>query len=147
MGWRGWHEVRLGAASLALTLPLLLTSAHALAADPVTIEQKIDGMTALADWVEAEDAEKGAPVVLLLHGTLADKDQELIDALGSSPPRLSPDAYYRIDRHDLAAPVPLHFGECALNGRVQDLLEWCRRNVSAVQVDTRICSARGALYK
>lgn len=81
VGWRGWHEVRLGAASLALTLPLLLTSAHALAADPVTIEQKIDGMTALADWVEAEDAEKGAPVVLLLHGTLADKDQELIDAL------------------------------------------------------------------
>ena len=73
--------------------------------------------------------------------------QELIDALGSSPPRLSPDAYYRIDRHDLAAPVPLHFGERALNGRVQDLLEWCRRNVSAVQVDTRICSARGALYK
>ncbi len=59
----------------------LLLTAGVEAAEPTVIEQKIGGLTALADWVQADDAEPGAPVVLLLHGTLADKDQELIDAL------------------------------------------------------------------
>lgn len=54
-------------------------SAHA--AEPVTVEQQISGLTAVADWVAAEDAVAGDPVVLLLHGTLADKDQELVDTL------------------------------------------------------------------
>lgn len=65
-------------ASLAAGL-LLATGVEA--AEPTVIEQKIGGLTALADWVEADDAEAGAPVVLLLHGTLADKDQELVDTL------------------------------------------------------------------
>jgi len=64
-----------------LFLCLTFSGPAALAADPVTVEHRIGNLTALADWVEADDAEAGAPVVLLLHGTLADKDQELIDTL------------------------------------------------------------------
>lgn len=58
-----------------------LISGSAVAAEPVVVEQKIGNLTALADWVQADDAEAAAPVILLLHGTLADKDQELIDTL------------------------------------------------------------------
>ncbi|WP_416896401.1 MAG: alpha/beta hydrolase [Minwuia sp.] len=58
-----------------------LLAGGALAADPVTVEQTIGGRTALADWVEGDGAEAGTPVVLLLHGTLAHRDQELIDTL------------------------------------------------------------------
>lgn len=59
----------------------LLLGWTAQAAEPVTVTQKIGPLTALADWVAADDAEADAPVILLLHGTLADKDQELIDTL------------------------------------------------------------------
>lgn len=67
--------------SILFGAALALLTGSALAAEPVVIEQPINGLTAVADWVKAEDAEAGAPVVLLLHGTLADKDQELIDTL------------------------------------------------------------------
>lgn len=59
----------------------LLLGWTAQAAEPATVTQKIGPLTALADWVAADDAEADAPVILLLHGTLADKDQELIDTL------------------------------------------------------------------
>jgi len=86
----------------------------ALAAEPVTVEQKIGDNTALADWVAADDAEAGAPVVLLLHGTLAHKDQELIDTLqellaergiSSLAPSLTFAQDRRKDMYDCAVPM------------------------------------------
>ena len=59
----------------------LAIAGTAQAAEPVVHELDIGGLTAVGDWVAADDAAADAPVVLLLHGTLAHKDQELIATL------------------------------------------------------------------
>lgn len=65
----------------ALLLSLVVSAAGAGPAQAETVELPIDGLTATADLVTADRALSEGPVVLLLHGTFATKDQETMEAL------------------------------------------------------------------
>lgn len=85
-GWTGGAPVRLFVSCLAAAgfAVVALGVSPASAAETETVELPLNDLTLTGDLVRPDNIDMSQPVVLLVHGTFAHKDVELIEALQSA---------------------------------------------------------------